>query len=232
MKKIIIYLIVFVLGIVFNSAVFGATVTCYEKVGDFVCNVMIDGKPIKEIDGIAVIPFESEYKLLLKNNNNRKAVAKITIDGSPISTFWGLVINANSEETLERYITESLDKGKKFKFVPLNHPNVDDPSRKENGLIRIEFRLAKKQGYIIWDGSEGFFIDEQFEFDVDTSSLTDDVLTDSDIDISNTCVNCSSSAEPGATIGGSESTQKFHKVDIEFEDKTWVVEIRLKGIKK
>lgn len=218
-------IIIYIISIA--SFVFGATIPRYEKVGDFVCNIIIDNKPVKEIDGVAVVPFKSEYKLLLKNNNNRKCAAKITIDGAPISSFGDLVIGANSEVTLERFIIGSLNEGQRFKFVPLDHPEVDDPSRKENGLIRVKFRLAKEKHYIQFDDDRAIIWPDGFwNFD-----LTDNVLIDSDISFSDSSVNCSSSAEPGATIGGSKSDQKFHKVDIEFEDKAWVVEIRLKGVK-
>ena len=106
--------------------------------------------------------------------------------------------------------------------MPLNHPDVDDPSREEIGLIRVEFRLEKEQEHTIWDGDIIEFEDwdHYWNENLDFSIITD-------------CVSCSNtSAESGATIGGSESNQKFHKVDIEFEDKTWIVEIRLRGIKR
>jgi len=149
MKRAWIYLAIF--SVLLSSIVYAASIDVVEKVGSFACTVLYDENPVKEIDGVAVIPFGSEYKILLKNNNNRKAVAKITIDGAPISSFGDLVINTNSEIILERFITKSLDKGERFKFVPLDHPDVDDPSRIENGIIKVEFRLAKKQEYIQFD---------------------------------------------------------------------------------
>ena len=226
-----------------SALAWGASVPVCEKTGSFVVSIMttetgmtlcdsIDhtGKmfgckerivdvTIKEINGVAVIPFGSEYKLSLKNNNGRRAVVKITIDGTNISSFGNLVIPANDEVTLERFITQSLSEGKKFKFVPLDHPKVDDPGRKENGLIRIEFQLEDKPNYIIIDGS--LFYGELYP-----------LLSSNHIFTSgNSVSNLTTSAEPGATIGGSKSEQKFHKIELDFEDKIWVVEIQLKGIK-
>ena len=214
----------------FCSISYARSMPRYEKVGEFVCNVILDGNPIKEIDGVAVIPFDSEYKIILKNKNDRKAAAKVTIDGSPISSFGDLVINANSEVILERFITESLTEGKRFKFVPLNNPEVDDPGRAENGLIKVEFRLEKKREYIQPVGIQGYFWYHD-DIVLDFSDLATTTIDVSNIDNNN--VNCSAtSTEPGATIGGSVSNQTFKKVDIEFEDKTWTIEILLKGIRK
>ena len=224
---IVVFALVSMFAISFCNA---ATVPRLEKVGEFVCNVILD-EPVKEVDGIAVVPFDAEYKLLLKNNNNRRASAKITIDGSPISSFGDLVINANSAVTLERFITESLTEGKKFKFVPLDNPAVDDPSREENGLIRVEFKLEKKQEYIEWEYSPNLNLLLPLD---GWGRLDDPDWNSEDLQMLNTLastsINCSTtSAAPGATIGGSESVQKFHKIDIDFKDEVWVVEIRLKG---
>ena len=211
--------------ILMSALAWGASVPVCEKTGSFVVSIISKGEPVKEIDGVAVIPFGSEYKLSLKNNNGRRAVAKITIDGTNISSFGNLVVPANGKVKLERFITQSLSEGKKFKFVSLDHPKVDDPDRKENGLIRVEFRIEKKEEYIspfygnILIPDQGFY--KPYSLDNNLSSTH--ILTSGTL--------ASNNAEPGATIGGSKSEQKFHKVELEFEDKIWVVEIQLKGIK-
>ena len=220
MKKILAYL--FVLNIIASFS-YGASIDVVEKIGSFSCTVLANGVPIKEIDGVAVLQFDSEYKLLLKNNNDRKAVANITIDGASISSFGDLVINANSEVTLERFITKSLDSGKRFKFVPLDNPEVDDPARIENGVIRVEFRLEKKQEYVQLDFWHLAPIYDNGTLDLDSDNL-DITFSSTNILVSNTA------AHPGATIGGSVSEQKFHKVDIELDDKIYIIIIKLKGV--
>jgi len=113
----------------------------------FVLSIIHDGHPVKESGSNSnrqvAIPFESEYKIRLKNKNDRSCTARITIDGTPVSSFGDIIINSGSTVDLERFITNSMNSGKKFKFVSLDHPNVDDPTKSENGIVRVEFRLAK-----------------------------------------------------------------------------------------
>ena len=219
-----------------TSITFGATINRYEISGNFVVNVLLNNEPVKEINGVVVIPFESEYEILIKNNNHRRAVATVTIDGSNISSYGDIVIPPYCSLKLERFITSSLNEGKKFKFVPLDNPQVDDPTREENGIIKVVFKLEKEH-YLewsdetyeipspyIWPKDEGFKYYWQWNdcddidlFKLDTSGNITTFLDSSSLD--------------GATIGGSMSDQTFHNIDIETdESEFWLIEIKLKGI--
>lgn len=114
----------------------------------FVLSIIHDGHPVKETgrnyDRKVAIPFDSEYKILLKNKNDRGCTAKVFIDGRPVSQLGDFIINSHDSLHLERFLDSSLKKGKKFKFVPSTHPDVDDPTSSQNGIIEVEFRLAKK----------------------------------------------------------------------------------------
>jgi hypothetical protein len=184
---------------------------------NFVLNIINSGNPVREIDGIAVVPFNSEYELLLKNDNNRRCVANITIDGTNISNYGEFVINANGELNLERFVTESLNEGKRFKFVTLDNPAIDDPTRKENGIVKVEFRLEKKRNpelYIMpygWFNLDSIFIPEYQNIGVTLCACND--------------------ASAGATIAGGESEQRFGEVEFDAEEKSIVLELRLKGVK-
>jgi len=253
MKTIKVFSILLISFFFLYSFSYAASINKTEVVGSFVVNVILDNEPIKEIKNKVVIPFNSEYELLLKNNNNRKAVAKVTIDGANISSFGDIVIPVNGRIKLERFITDSLDTGKKFKLVPLNHPEVDDPSRKENGTIRVEFQLEKKREFITYDWENNtpipFWLpilpspewENNLPFD-NTELLTETtILTNTEISTlpgdtsifvgDNYTVDCTpTNAELGATIGGSDSDQKFHKVDIDLEDDVFIIELKILGV--
>jgi len=79
------------------------------------------------------IPFDSEYKILIKNNSDRRLKMKIDLDGTSISGLGGLIFDAYKTEFLERFV----DVARKFKFVRKNDERVSDPSNVENGLLRI-----------------------------------------------------------------------------------------------
>jgi len=136
----------------------------------FVLSVLHDGSPVKETGRrskkeIAIpfdseykvrlknkndrsctaraIPFDSEYKVRLKNKNDRSCTARVFVDGRKVSQLGDFIIHAGGTADLERFVDRSLDSGKKFKFVPLDHEDVDDPTSSDNGIIKVEFRLAK-----------------------------------------------------------------------------------------
>lgn len=85
------------------------------------------------------IPFNSEYKILIKNQNNARIKINAELDGTDI-TSTGLVLNALDSIYLERFVT---GEGKKFLFVPVDNDAVGDPTAKENGILRI--KIAKEK---------------------------------------------------------------------------------------
>ena len=178
----------------------------------FVLNIINNENPLKEIDGLVVMQFDSEYELLIKNENNRDCTAKIWIDGTLVSSFSDFIIRAGDEFNLERFVTESMDEGQRFKFVPLDNPEVDDPYRVENGVVKVEFRLEKQYIIIMPEPSYPYWL-----IDGSTTTLTSN------------SINCSSSAA-GATIGGSDSDQSFAYSSIDLEDETTILELKIRGI--
>lgn len=90
------------------------------------------------------LPYNSQYSILIKNKNNRRAVASVFIDGTDVLGGQRLIIDENSDFNLERFcIDGDLYNGKKFKFVEKNHPDVQDPTSLDLGQIRVRFWLEK-----------------------------------------------------------------------------------------
>lgn len=113
----------------------------------FVLCVLVNGEPQKELaNGVVSLSFGAEYALRLRNKNNRRAVAKIYIDGENVSG-GGYVIGANDYVDIKRH----HDKDRAFKFVSLdsaeavdfgkNGPNPD----KIKGTIEVRFHLEKER---------------------------------------------------------------------------------------
>jgi len=219
---------------------FAVTLFAVNEEG-FVLNIFNDKYPVKEIEGKVTIPFDSEYIVFLRNSNDRDCTAKIWIDGALVSNFGDFIIEANSELNLERFVTESMQEGKRFKFVPLDNPEVDDPDRKENGIIKVEFRLEKQCMRIkpfsispfeyYWEDGDIIIIPGD-NLSVLASGTSDITITDA-----NTTWDCSgditvytSCSSLGATIAGSESKQSFHYANIEVEDEPIVLTLKIMGI--
>ena len=113
----------------------------------FVLSVIHGGSPVKETGRRSkkeiAIPFDGEYKIRLKNKNDRSCTARVFVDGRKVSQLGDFIVTSGGTVDLERFVDRSMDSGKKFKFVPLDHEDVDDPTSSDNGIIRVEFRLAK-----------------------------------------------------------------------------------------
>jgi hypothetical protein len=191
---------------------------------DYVVTILSDGYPAMEADGYAFIRFDSEYYILLKNNTDRRCSARVFIDGEGVSPGGDFVIAAHDELKLERFVTD-LDSGRRFKFVRLDNPSVSDPSRKENGLIRVEFRSEVKNEWI----NENYplnLLDKYGSVTVDV--MATDAIAILGLDSTSNLVSTQSLS--GATIEGSESKQKFRTIDFDVEGEFVEISLRLQGV--
>ncbi len=109
----------------------------------FVLAVMNNGAPVREISGKVTLPFHSEYKIRLKNKNSIRAKARVWIDGRQISSLGDFIINPGETLDLERFLDESMLEGSRFKFVPLSDSRVNDPTDRDNGIVKVAFYLEK-----------------------------------------------------------------------------------------
>jgi hypothetical protein len=117
----------------------------------FVLSVIHDGHPVHETGhGIreVAIPFNSEYKVRLKNKHSRSCTARLFIDGRKVSELGDFIIGGGGTIDLERFVDRSMLEGQRFKFVSLDHGDVADPTSSDNGIIKVEFRLSKQQNGI------------------------------------------------------------------------------------
>ena len=212
--------------------------------GDFTLNVILNDSPVREVayDNPYVsfvtpyisptkevaVPFNSEYQLRIKNGHSLRATAKVYIDGALVSQLGDFVVPSSGSIDLERFLDRSLTEGKRFRFVSLDHPDVDDPSRAENGLIRVEFRLERKvdpmimwqRGLPVWPEAHSIPIPQIDDFSLDDLTLEgelsnftinlDNAVLDSDVTISydgnitlssNVVAVSNSSVQPGLRSG-------------------------------
>lgn len=107
----------------------------------FVASVKAGGKIMREQGETVFLPFGSEYSLLLKNLNNRKALVNIEIDGQNVME-GGLVVYPNQTIDLERFLVDGdLSKGPKFRFIEKTEQISDHRGDKvEDGIIRVSYR--------------------------------------------------------------------------------------------
>jgi len=116
----------------------------------FVATIVVNGHIVPEReDGVVFLDAGTEYKIRLRNKNDRRAVASISIDGENV-TDGGVVINADSVVEIER----SVQKAFKFKFVALDSEAAQDFGKDQAnksgamGVIAVEFRLEKQRNIV------------------------------------------------------------------------------------
>jgi len=226
----------------------------------FVLSIIHGGHPVKETghkgNKEIAIPFDSEYKVRLKNKNDRSCTARVFIDDKRVSQLGDVIISAGGTVDLERYIDRSLDEGKRFKFVPLDHSDVDDPTSSSNGIIKVEFRKAKHQNGIkinpdfdwhepiVWppkykednNGPQWVYTDDKTtagKYPQDaTVYYSNSNMVQSDVNCCASLTKSSSFVSPGATVEGSKSNQRFTYSDLEVEDHAIVLKLKIVGIDK
>ncbi len=105
----------------------------------FVAEVKCNGHILRIKDGYVTLPFGSEYSLLLKNLNSRKASVKIQIDGQDVLDDGSLIIEPNGTSELEGFM-RGMNAKNKFRFIKKTQEIIEHRGDKiDDGLIRIEF---------------------------------------------------------------------------------------------
>lgn len=111
------------------------------------------GQPLREIqeanERTIRLPFESEYKIRLKNKNYVRAKVSVLIDGMDISPGRMFILAPNQTLDLERFIQDGdLNKGNKFKFVNREKGaatgEIQDPYSHKLGCVEVIFHKEQQ----------------------------------------------------------------------------------------
>ena len=110
---------------------------------NFVAEVIYNGKILRIKDGAVNLPYGSEYTLLLKNLNSRKASVKVSIDGQDVLDYASLILEPNSSTELEGFLSGTIAKNH-FRFIHKTKEIQEHRGdRVDDGLIRVEFAFEK-----------------------------------------------------------------------------------------
>jgi hypothetical protein len=108
-----------------------------------VCLKSNDGKIIRDKNGEVKLPFGSEYSILIKNMESRKAKIKIEIDGEDVLDGNSLLINPNDSIELEGFMKNNVAKNS-FRFIEKTSEISDFRGDKpEDGLIKVSWQWEK-----------------------------------------------------------------------------------------
>lgn len=113
----------------------------------FVVAIKSNGKILRETKDLVHLPFGSEFSVLVKNLNSRRAKFKLQIDGTDVLDGTEIIVNANSEVEMKRFIRNgNMDEGNAFKFIERTQKIEDGPRgiKVDDGIIRVEFWFEKE----------------------------------------------------------------------------------------
>ncbi len=111
---------------------------------NFVAVIKRKGSILREnSEGVVRLPFGSEYTILLKNKDSRRAVVDVEIDDRDAAT--GIIIPANTSLELKGFL-EGLKVKNRFRFIQKTKEIQEyRGDRLGDGLVRVEYRFEKEQ---------------------------------------------------------------------------------------
>ena len=108
-----------------------------------VLNVLVDGKIVKEENGVAKVPFNRDYQIRMRNKSNKRVCCDLYIDGELVNSTGQLVIWANDYIDLQGFIKKDSN-NRTFRFVKLSDGRVRQPNEEQNGVIECKFYFEKE----------------------------------------------------------------------------------------
>jgi hypothetical protein len=107
-----------------------------------------NGKILRETKDLVHLPFGSEFSVLVKNLNSRRVKFSLQIDGTDVLSGEHIVVNANSETEIKRFIRNgNMNEGNAFKFIERTAAIEDGPRgiKVDDGVVRVEFWFEQEQ---------------------------------------------------------------------------------------
>lgn len=213
---------------------------------NLVAVVKANGKVLREdrSNGTAptvYLPFKSEYSILLKNLNSKRAVVSISIDGQDVLDGRKIVLDGNSEREIERFLSDDLKRGNRFKFIEKTEEISDyRGDRVDDGIIRIEYQYEAPVAYwynttygggLLRSNYYDSRIGSVYNCSVGSSSAVCDGFATASL--GNMNLNCDSRSivnDDGITVKGSVSNQQFTETTVgALESDKYVMTLMLRG---
>jgi len=207
---------------------------------NFVVVVKCNGRILRERNGNVMLPFGSEYSILLKNLDSRRAVVKVDVDGENVLDNDRIIVPAYNTVELKG----KMKSGKvrhTFKFIEKTEEISNHRGdRADDGLIRVECWFEKPP--VTWI----YYQEPLYQFPVQPLVKrsggdywsSSEMTTGGMIGASNVnfCCNVSASAstgKDGITVQGSKTNQDFSYDTVgALETSSHVIVIQLRGFSK
>lgn len=190
---------------------------------NFAVAIRHNGKILRELDELVYLPFGSEYSILLKNKNSRKAVVDVEIDGQDVLDGNSIIVGPNQSTELKGFMKGRAAKNK-FKFIKKTKKISNyRGDRIDDGLVRVEYRFENPPP--VCDYTQVYYTNSVpiANCDLNNNTFSSNVLG-----------KCKSirSIDSGITAKGSEIDQGFTQGSVgELEYNSSVITLKLVGNK-
>ena len=114
----------------------------------FAVAIKHNGKILRETKELVHLPFGSEFSVLVKNLNSKRAKFTLHIDGTDVLDGEEIIVNGNSEVEMKRFIRNgNMAEGNAFKFIERTASIEEGPRgiKVDDGVIRVEFWFEQDQ---------------------------------------------------------------------------------------
>jgi len=219
----------------------------------FVAVIKCNGKILREVskENDVILPFGAEYSILLKNLDNRRAVAEVSIDGTDVLDGRRLVIDANDDTELKGVMINNAVKHA-FKFIQKTEKIQDHRGDKiDDGFIRIKFGFERQIDYTTtWNTTytyptvyRSFYHQSDIKYGDFNEGPTCKGIVGSSEPMASTNISSNVTmdslgpsevpqADEGITVQGSELKQDFNSTHVGTIEDHGTIIIRLKGTDK
>ena len=114
--------------------------------------IKVGGKVLREKGDTVLLPFGSEYSVLIKNLHPYRVKLSIFIDGNDISDgATSFILDGGSEMDIERFLPRgNHNKGNRFKFIERTESIEQHRGIKiDDSLVRVEYEFEREPAKIV-----------------------------------------------------------------------------------
>lgn len=109
---------------------------------NFVVAVKCNDNILREHGSTVYLPFNTNYSILLKNKDSRKALVTIEIDGEDVLNHHGLIMSGNDSHELKGFMRD-MNLTNRFKFINKTKEIQDYRGDKiDDGLLRVTYNFV------------------------------------------------------------------------------------------
>lgn len=209
---------------------------------NFICAIKHNGRILREVGEEVCLPFGSQYSILLKNKDSRRALVDIEVDGEDVLSGNSLIVDGYTSQEIRGFM-RNMSVTNRFKFIKKTKEISNyRGDRVDDGIVSVRYRFERRKPKPIIIPSEEWWPKYTYpkpspgpKLDYDVTYASCNMASSPSIKgMEEPALYVSTpSPDEGITVKGSKITQNYQYGGIDtLEYNTYVITLRLKGISK